>query len=235
MKAFLLAAGLGTRLQPLTNTIPKCMLPIDGKPMLYHWFQLLRDHNVDDVMINLHYLPDIVRQYVEDFSSSHPDLRIASFYEETLLGSAGTVKANAAWIEDEEQFLIAYADNLTDANLTKLIQFHQERDTAFTMGLFHSDYPRGCGIVTLGENGLIVEFVEKPKNPRSNMANAGIYVASPSLLDYIPDGHADLGNDVLPGLVGKMYGCQLDGYLRDIGTVENYRKAQEEWERKRMV
>ena len=235
MKAFLLAAGLGTRLRPLTNTIPKCMLPIEGKPMLYHWFQLLKKHNVVDVMINLHYLPDIVWKYVENFSSSDSDLRITLFYEETLLGSAGTIKANAKWIEDKEQFLIVYADNLTDANLTKIIQFHQERDTIFTMGLFHSDYPQGCGIVTLGDNGLIVEFVEKPKNPKSNMANAGIYVASPTLLDYIPDRYSDLGNDVLPRLVGKMYGCQLEGYLRDIGTMENYRKAQEEWKRKGMA
>ena len=229
MKAFLLAAGLGTRLRPLTNTTPKCMLPIADKPMLYHWFQLLRKHGVSDVLINLHHLPDVVRDYAKGFSSSYPDFRIVLFYEEILLGSAGTIKANADWVKDEEQFLIAYADNLTDANLTKLIKFHQKRNATFTMGLFCSDHPQACGIATLNDNGLIIEFVEKPKNPKSNMANAGIYAASPTLLDYIPEGAVDLGYDVLPGLVGKMYGCQIEGYLRDIGTPEAYTKAQAEW------
>lgn len=231
MKAFLLAAGLGTRLRPLTNTVPKCMLPIDGQPMLYHWFQLLRKYNIHHVMINLHHLPDAVREYAQDFSSSHPDLQTMLVYEETLLGSAGTIRTNADWIEGEEQFLIAYADNLTNVNLTNLIQFHQERNAAFTMGLFHTDYPQGCGIATLDDDGLVVEFVEKPQNPKSNLANAGVYVASPTLLDYIPEGVADLGYHVLPRLVGKMYGYQLQGYLRDIGTIESYRKVQEEWKR----
>lgn len=229
MKAFLLAAGLGTRLRPLTNTTPKCMLPIADRPMLYHWFQLLRKHGVSDVLINLHHLPDIVRDYAKGFSLSYPDLSIALFYEKNLLGSAGTVKANADWIKDEEQFLIAYADNLTNANLTKLTKFHQKRNAIFTMGLFCSDYPQGCGIAALDDNGLIVDFIEKPKNPGSNMANAGIYVATPALLDHIPEEVADLGYDVLPGLVGRMYGCQIEGYLRDIGTPEAYAKAQAEW------
>ena len=85
MKAFLLAAGLGTRLQPLTNTVPKCVLPIDGKPMLYHWFELLKKHDVTDVLVNLHHLPEVVRNYVEDFKPSHLDLRIVLFHEKTLL------------------------------------------------------------------------------------------------------------------------------------------------------
>lgn len=229
MKAFLLAAGLGTRLRPLTDTVPKCMLPIDGKPMLYHWFRLLERHGVSDVLINLHHLPDIVREYVGDFSSSHPGLRTALFYEEDLLGSAGTIKANVRWVEGEREFLIAYADNLTNADLTSLAQFHRNRNAVLTMGLFHADCPEKCGIATLGDDGLIVDFTEKPENPKSDMANAGLYVASPGLMDYIPDGLADLGYDVLPHLVGKMHGCEIRGYLRDIGTIENYRKAQEEW------
>lgn len=188
-------------------------------------------HNISDVLINLHHLPDVVREYVEHFHSSHPDLRIVLFYEEELAGSAGTIKANARWIEDEQEFLIAYADNLTNANLTKLIQFHQSKDTVLTMGLFRTDYPRECGIASLDDSGLIVEFVEKPKNPRSHLANAGIYVATPRLLDHIPEGFADLGHDVLPKLAGKMYGCEIEGYVRDIGTMENYRKAQAEWRR----
>ena len=209
MKAFLLAAGLGTRLRPLTNTIPKCMIPIDGKPMLYYWFQLLKKHNINNVLINLHHLPDIVRKYVADFSSLNPDFRITLFYEEELAGSAGTIRANFQWIKNEREFLIAYADNLTNVNLTKLIKFHRGKDAILTMGLFRSDYPKGCGIAVLDYSGLIIEFVEKPENPVSDLANAGIYVASPALLDYIPEGVADLGHDVLPELVGEMYGYEF--------------------------
>jgi len=229
VKAFLLAAGLGTRLRPLTNSVPKCMVPIDGKPMLYHWFQLLKSHDICEILINLHHLPHIVREYVQDYNSSHPEVRIKLYYEPELAGSAGTIKANAQWIENEDEFLIAYADNLTNVDLTMLTQFHRSRRPILTMGLFHSDYPEGCGIAELDTDGLIVNFVEKPRNPVSDMANAGIYVADPALVDYVPHGFADLGHDVLPKLTGKMYGCEVEGYLRDIGTMDNYKKAELGW------
>ena len=253
MKAFLLAAGLGTRLRPLTNNIPKCMVPISGKPLFHWWFSLLSKHGITDVLINLHHLKENIIDYVGNLGAKVEGLNfelktsplrrrmqrihkeytlpnIALFYEQELLGSAGTIRANADWTQGEKEFLIAYADNLTNANLTKLFHFHQKCNPILTMGLFHSDYPQACGIASLNENGLVVDFVEKPQKPQSDLANAGIYVASPSLIDYIPEGKVvDLGHDVLPSLVGKIYGCVIDGYLRDIGTSENYRKAQREW------
>ena len=246
MKAFLLAAGLGVRLRPITNTIPKCMIPIGGKPMLHHWFSLLTEHGITDILINLHHLPQKVIEYLKSLkvrtqglnfefpALNHchqvSDFNITLFYEEELMGSAGTIRENANWVRSETEFIIAYADNLTNANLTKLLQFHSEKKPILTMGLFHSDYPQACGIALLDENGMVVSFVEKPQKTESNLANAGIYVASPEIFSYIPEGNVvDLGHDVLPKLVGKMYGCEIDGYLRDIGTPENYKKAQEEW------
>ena len=96
------------------------------------------------------------------------------------------------------------------------------------MGLFHSDYPQACGIASLDEDGVVVSFIEKPQKTESDLANAGIYVASSEILSYIPEGDVvDLGHDVLPKLIGKMY--EIEGYLRDIGTPENYKRAQEEW------
>ena len=98
------------------------------------------------------------------------------------------------------------------------------------MGLFHSDYPQACGIASLDEDGVVVSFIEKPQKTESDLANAGIYVASSEILSYIPEGDVvDLGHDVLPKLIGKMYGYEIEGYLRDIGTPENYKRAQEEW------
>ena len=207
------------------------MLPVDGKPLLHFWLELLENHDINDVLINLHHLADSVKWCVADFASSHLDFRPTLFYEEELLGSAGTIRANDRWIRDEKEFVIAYADNLTNANLTKLIQCHRDKDTVLTMGLFQSDSPEECGIATLDNNGLIVEFEEKPKRPRGDLANAGIYVASPKLLDCVPGGFSDLGHDVLPKLVGKMYGDEIDGYLRDMGTLESYKKAEQEWKK----
>jgi mannose-1-phosphate guanylyltransferase len=197
--------------------------------MLHHWFKLLKSHGIRDILINLHHLPFMVRRYVEHFNLINPSFRIVTSYEPRLLGSAGAIRANASWIKDERDFLIAYADNLTNANLQELISFHQDAEAILTMGLFHTDNPQGCGIATMDRDGIVVDFVEKPEYTESNLANAGIYVSSPELLDYIPEGFADLGHDVLGKLVGKMAGYEIKGYLRDIGTMDSYEKAKMEW------
>lgn len=229
-RAFLLAAGLGTRLRPLTDTTPKCLLPINGHPLMYYWFQLLMKHNIDHVLVNTHHLAPTVKEYVRDFLSASPDLSVTVSFEKELLGGAGTVKANSRYIENEREFLICYADNLTNVNLGELLRFHRSKDAILTMGLFHTPCPTMCGIIAeMTHDNLIVDYTEKPENPSSNLANTGIYVASPAILDYIPDGFADFGHDVLPKLVGKMYGYKLSGYLRDIGTYGRYAMAMNEW------
>lgn len=225
MKAFLLAAGLGTRLRPLTYTLPKCLLPVGGEPLLAIWFRLLREHGVTEVLVNTHYLRELVEQWIAT-SSEKPE--VLTSYEPTLLGSAGTVWSHRRWVEKETLFLICYADNLTDVDLSALMAEHRP-ETVLTMGLFRSDNPRECGIAELDASGVIVDFVEKPNHPKSPWANAGIYVASPLLFDYIVESDQDFGRDVLPRLVGTMRGCPIRGYLRDIGTLESYGLAQLEW------
>lgn len=225
-KAILLAAGLGTRLRPLTETTPKCLVPIGGKPLLAYWLELLRRHGITDVLINLHHLADQVRAFLDaqDFG-----LRIHLFYEETLLGSAGTLLANRQWVEQEKAFLVAYADNLTKAHLGKLIAYHHQHDLPLTMGLFETNRPRECGIAVLDAESTILAFEEKPEQPRSNLANAGIYVVSPDIFSVFDDAFPqDFGFHVLPKLVGRMKGFPLDAYLLDIGNMERYRRAQED-------
>ena len=225
MKAFLLAAGLGTRLRPLTDHTPKCLLPIGGRPLLSYWFQLLKGHGVTEVLVNVHHRAADVEGYLE---AEPPPVPVRLFHEPTLLGSAGTVKANAAWVAAERDFLVAYADNLTDVDLTSLVDAHRHGPFDLTVGLFRTDRPSECGIATLDERGTIVDFCEKPAEPPSNLANAGIYVASPALLDVIPDTRpADFGFDVLPRLIGRMQGVPLDGFLLDVGTHERYERAQQ--------
>jgi dTDP-glucose pyrophosphorylase len=228
VKAFLLAAGLGTRLRPLTDTVPKCLVPIAGRPLLSYWMTLLARHGFDEVRINVHHLPGPVRAFARE--CTHP--RLTVFEEPVLLGSAGTIRANREWATDGGPFLVAYADDLTNADLSALMAVHERRRPLLTMGLFRSDEPSRCGIAELHgdeSDAAILSFEEKPARPKSNLANAGIYVTDERIMDHIPDAvPADFGHDVLPGLVGQMRGHLLRGRLIDVGTWASYERAQRE-------
>ena len=227
MKAYLLAAGEGTRLGQLTKTIPKCLVPIKGKPLLDYWLRLCERYGISHLLLNLHHLPDLVEEFLDSTSYR---LKIKTFYEERLLGSAGTIAVNRDFVAGEEAFFILYADNLTDVNLQKMRKFHMNHGGICTIGLFKANNPKECGIAELNADDLVVDFVEKPRHPKSDLANAGVYIASPGIFDYIPKREVvDLGFDVLPRLVGKMYGYLIREYLLDVGTWENYEKAQKEF------
>jgi len=230
MKAYLLAAGLGSRLKPITDKIPKCLVPISGHPMLDWWAKLFLESGVSEVLINTHYMADQVHDYIEEYNAKNTGLKFVETYEEELIGSGGTVYTNRDFVKDEESFLICYADNLTDVNLPELIKFHNAKGAPLTMALFHTNVPKQCGIAELNDEGRIVAFIEKPENPVSDLANAGIYVASKEVFNDFPDaGFSDIGKDVLPKLVGRMYGWEIPQYLIDIGTMPNYEKAQADW------
>jgi Nucleoside-diphosphate-sugar pyrophosphorylase involved in lipopolysaccharide biosynthesis/translation initiation factor 2B, gamma/epsilon subunits (eIF-2Bgamma/eIF-2Bepsilon) len=227
MKAFLLAAGYGTRLRPITDTIPKCMVPIKGIPLLGWWFRLLRLHEVAEVLVNTHYLPGPVCDYVKSYNRLNTGLKAEITYEESLLGSAGTVRENKDFIGSDQDFFICYADNLTDLNLSALLSAHRENGGLLTMALFHTDKPEQCGIATLDKRRRIVDFEEKPKVPTGDLANAGVYVAQRLLFEHFPaKTPLDFGKDVLPLMKGQMYGYETADYLLDIGTPENYRRAE---------
>ncbi|MDD5570020.1 MAG: nucleotidyltransferase family protein [Bacteroidales bacterium] len=227
MKAFLLAAGLGTRLKPITDKIPKCLVPINNKPLLCWWFDLLEKHNVDEILINLHYLPNLVEKFVKSYKTK---IKVTFFYEEKLLGSAGTLRENKNFIKDENAFFILYADNLTNINLSYFLNYFNNSNSIFNMALFKTNNPKTCGIAELDKNNTVVDFVEKPKLPKSNLANAGVYIAKPEVLDLIPTLEVtDFGYHVLPQLVGKMKGYIINDFLIDIGTIENLKKAEENW------
>lgn len=227
MKAFLLAAGKGTRLRPLTNKIPKCLVPIQGRPLLHYWLTLCGSSGINEVLINVHHLADHVLDYLR---SNTFGLNVVPFYEERLLGSAGTVAANRWFVEGEDDFFIFYADNLTNLDLRRFLDFHKKRRALFTMGLFRTNCPAQCGIATLDEEDIITEFIEKPEMPKTDLANAGIYLAGEELFDYIPDKETvDFGHDVVPNLVNRMHGYVISDYLVDVGTLENYERAQREW------
>jgi mannose-1-phosphate guanylyltransferase len=227
MKAFLLAAGVGSRLRPITDTIPKCMVTIDGQPLLDIWLDAFDRAGVDEVTVNLHHLPDVVRRHIVA-RTGPPAVR--TFFEPELLGSAGTLIANRDWVDGEESFLVCYADNLTDFDLRSLVQAHREHDAIATLTVFHSERPWAGGVVEIDTVGRVIGFVEKPANPVSDLTNAGMYAFHPSVLDKI-DGvpPKDIGFDLLPRLVGRARAVLVEGYFRDIGTTDAYRRVREEW------
>ena len=233
MKAYLLAAGLGTRLKPLTDSLPKCLVSIAGQPLLGIWFELCARHGITEVLVNLHHLPDAVRAFVAAYRGP---LRIETVYEPHLLGSAGTVAAQRAFVAGEASFWVLYADNLTDVDLSRMLAFHRTRGAEFTIGLAPTDTPREKGIVSLDADGRVVDFTEKPAVPRSNLANAGIYIAGPSLFELLNEPTPrpfDFGFHVLPRLVGRMHGYAINEYLLDIGTPAALAAAEASWPQRR--
>ena len=227
MKAFLLAAGVGSRLRPITDTTPKCMVPIDGRPMLDIWLDALDRAGVDEVLVNLHHLPHVVRRHLDD-RVGPPAVR--TVFEQELLGSAGTLKANRAWVDTDEMFLACYADNLTDFDLSSLVQTHRDHRAIATLTVFHSERPSAGGVMELDATGTVVRFEEKPTHPVSDLVNAGMYAFHPDVLDELGGlPPLDIGYDLLPRLVGRAKALLVEGYFRDIGTIDAYERAQREW------
>ena len=240
MKAFLLAAGKGTRLRPYTDTVPKCLMPIGDRTLLEIWISLMERHGIESVLINTCHHADQVVRFVDRIRDRFR-IHIELFHEPELLGSGGTLRANQAFVDGEDDFFICYADNLTNMDLTGMARAHQvfrARGAVLTMGLFHATDPRACGIAVLDDSGKIVEFAEKPAHPKSDLANAGVYVAAGGIFDCFPErqddsrGPLDLGHHILPGLTDRMFGYFIKDYLKDIGTIESYHAALDQWQKR---
>jgi mannose-1-phosphate guanylyltransferase len=227
MKAFLLAGGLGTRLRPLTDSTPKCLLPVQGMPMLQIWFALFLQFDIDEVLVNVHAHGNAVRRFIEEHADG---LKVRLFEETELLGSAGTIHANREWVSKENSFWVFYADVLTTTNLNQMLAFHKSRGQIATIGVYEVTDPSRCGIVQVDDDGVVRDFVEKPQAPSGNLAFSGLMLATPALLNVIPETNpVDLGFHVLPHIVGRMAAFRIRDYLLDIGTPENYQMAQANW------
>jgi mannose-1-phosphate guanylyltransferase len=226
MRAILLAAGLGTRLHPLTNTIPKCLVPIKGKPLLEIWLENLTKSGVETFLINTHYLPEQVLQFIR---SSPYQKQVTLVHEPLLLGTAGTLIANLDFFHGEDGLLI-HADNYCTADLHAFVQAHLARpaECVLTMMTFQTDKPSSCGIVELDEYGVVIGFHEKVATPPGNLANGAVYILSAALLQRMTNNlHTakDFSTEVLSQLVGQIYTYETSGVFLDVGTPENYAKA----------
>ena len=227
MKAFLLAAGHGSRLRPLTDNQPKCLLPIKGKPLLAIWLEQCRRFGIDEVLVNVHSHADQVRDFLR---SQNGNIHVQVVEETALLGSAGTLRVNSGWVAAEDHFWVFYADVLTCTDLDSMMRMHMAKRPAATLGVYRVPHPERCGIVQLDQDGMIQEFVEKPSRPASDLAFSGVMIATPKLLAAIPSRvPSDIGFDLLPRLSGRLFAHPITDYLLDIGTPETYQRAQETW------
>ena len=227
MKAMILAAGVGSRLDPLTRNIPKPMVPIVNRPVMEHIVELLAKHGFNDIMVNLHYLADQIETYFGDGSKWGVNIHYSK--EERLWGDAGSVKRCEDFFDDT--FVVVGGDDLADLDLTRIVRIHKEKKALATIALSLVDDPSEYGIALLNERGRITRFLEKPRGEVifSNMANTGVYIFEPQVLELIPKGVPyGFGNNVFPMLLeqkARFYGYLSSSYWRDVGNLKQYQQT----------
>jgi mannose-1-phosphate guanylyltransferase len=227
MRAFILAAGEGTRLRPLTENVPKCLLPVRGVPLLEVWFRSCVEAGIESVLVNAHAHAGAIKEFAV---TQKTGVKVHVAEEPRLLGSAGTLAENRWFVAREKAFFVLYGDVLTNVNLARMLEFHERNRQAATLGIYQVPDPTRCGVVDVDESSVIQSFVEKPAQPASNWAFSGVMIAGQQIFDLLPEHRpADIGFDLLPKLVGRMAAYRITEYLIDIGTLENYRAAQESW------
>jgi mannose-1-phosphate guanylyltransferase len=230
LRALLLAAGYGTRLRPLTEKIPKCLVPIRGKPLLAYWFDLLLDGGIERLLVNTHYLPTEVQTFV---ATSRWRNAVELVHEPVLLGTGGTVLQNRYFFGDQA-FMVVHSDNLSLFDPRAFTASHMRRPNgcALTMMTFDTDAPETCGIVVLDEQGVVREMHEKVANPPGHRANAAVYIFEPEIASFIESlgkKIVDISTEVLPHFLGRTFSYQNSSYHRDIGSLESLAKAEKDF------
>ena len=226
MRAILLAAGLGTRLRPLTDSTPKCLAPINGKPLLGYWLDSFEEVGVGPILINLHHHADQVREFVEQRQDRD---RIVLSYEKALLGTGGTIRANSDFCMNASTMMV-HSDNFCMADLEKFIRAHQARPpgTEISMMTFISENPHSCGIVEVSSENVVTDFHEKVSNPPSCLANGAVYIFEPSVVKAIAtmtSAPLDISRDVIPKYLGKIFAWPANAIHIDVGTPRQLERA----------
>ena len=229
MRAVLMAGGSGTRLRPLTCDLPKPMVPILNRPIAEHIINLLKRHDITQIIATLHYLPDVMKDYFQDGSEFGVSIEYV-VEEDQPLGTAGCVKNIAEWLD--ETFLVISGDSITDLDIGAAIAFHREKQAKATLILARVPNPMEFGVVITDTDARISHFLEKPSTGEifSDTVNTGIYILEPEVLEYLPcSEEADFSKDLFPLLLMEdepMYGYIAQGYWCDVGNLETYREAQ---------
>ena len=227
VKALLLAAGLGTRLRPLTEDLPKCLMPIGGTPLLEYWLCALSRCNVTEAWINLHHHHDMVTSFLSRqlFSGW-----VHGVMEDQLLGTAGTLHANSQRFI-ETTTLLAHADNWCHCDFKDFLDFHfnyRPANTVMTMMTFRTQTPKSCGIVDVTDDGVVKGFFEKVSDPPSDRANGAVYLLEPQVVEWVAarPKAIDFSTDVIPEFLGRIATWENTEIHRDIGTMQSLIDAQ---------
>ena len=228
MQALVLVGGMGTRLRPLTETVPKPVLRLVDRPFISYMIEWLAGHGVEEVLLACGFLPDSLREVLGDGEPGGPRLRYLT--EPEPRGTAGAIKFAEPELED--RFLALNGDTLSDLDLTALVRAHEERGARATIALHPVEDPSAYGLVRTGADGAVVEFLEKPESgpadpAAGNEINAGAYVLERSVLEMVPpDREVSIEREVFPRMVGHgLTGLRLEGYWMDIGTPDRYLQA----------
>jgi mannose-1-phosphate guanylyltransferase len=227
MKVLLLAGGLGTRMRPLTEGLPKPMAPVGNRPWLEHLILHLKNQGFEEFVLAVKHFPDMIRNYVGD--GKRWGVRIDYAEEKQLLGTAGAIKNAERLLGD--RFLVLNADIIHEVQILPLLEFHLLHGGVATIGLTEVDDPSQYGVVEQDESGRILRFLEKPAlhEAPSNRINAGIYVMEKEALEWIPSGkEVSIERETFPLLIERglgVYGATIRGYWMDMGTRERYRKV----------
>jgi len=226
MRAILLAAGFGTRLRPLTDKIPKCLVPIKDQPLLDIWLKNLTRAGIGPFVVNTHYLAEKVSTFIQ--SSPYAD-QVTLVHEPRLLGTAGTLIANLDFLGGEDGLLI-HADNYCRQDFRPFLTAHRKRpvECEMTMMTFRTDNPSACGVVELNARGVVVGFHEKVESPPGNLANGAVYILSTDFLKTLATEFrdaTDFSTEILPRFVGKIFSYETSEAFLDIGTPESYLRA----------
>jgi mannose-1-phosphate guanylyltransferase len=227
INVLLLAAGCGTRLRPYTNILPKCLMPINGKPLLEYWLDIVKQLGPAKVLVNTHYLVDMVQGFLD-----RPVFKnwVQGVYEPKLKGTAGTLRANEQALR-ETTILLVHADNFCRCDFNAFLMFHRAlrpKHCPITMMTFYSQNPSTCGIVEVNENRVVIGFHEKTKNPPGILANGAVYLLEPEVLKWICDRPevTDFSTQVIPQFIGRIATWHNEGTHVDIGSIEALRKSQ---------
>jgi mannose-1-phosphate guanylyltransferase len=226
MQALILAGGEGTRLRPLTSTIPKPVVPLVGRPFIAYMLQWLRRHGVEDAILGCGFMADAVRNVLGDGSSL--GIRLRYLEEPRPLGTGGALKFAEELLD--ERFFMLNGDVLTDIDLTAQLEQHERTRARATLALYPVEDPSAYGLVRCGPDGAVTEFIEKPGLDEldTNLINAGAYILERNVLDEMPPAgtNVSIERELFPTLVGRgLYGYESSGYWMDIGTPERYLKA----------
>ena len=229
LRALLLAAGIGTRLRPITLHTPKCLVPIGGEPLLGRWLRKLEKAGCDSVLINTHYLAEKVEAFLKRWQS--PAMAVKTVYEPELLGTAGTLLANQEFFVGATGLLI-HADNAMAGDVKEFVTAHRNRQARclLTMLSFKTNTPSSCGIIEIDKQQVVEAFHEKMIDPPGNRANGALYAFEQDFLDQLNlmnPTPSDFSTEVIPNFLGRIQSWHTHHAYLDIGTPEALTSAQE--------